>query len=161
EGKWPFAEMGKSADLKKGQWCITTGHPGGYKKGRAPVVRLGRVLKADDRVVSTDCTLVGGDSGGPLFDLDGKVIGIHSRIAEDITANMHVPVDTYRDTWDLLVKSEAWGGFLGPSLGLKLDLTAKECIVTEVTDDSPAARAGLKPGDVLLKFDDQKLNRPA
>jgi serine protease Do len=167
EGKWPFADMGSSADLKKGQWCITTGHPGGYKKGRPPVVRLGRVLEHDDKVVRTDCTLVGGDSGGPLFDLDGKVIGIHSRIGGPITLNMHVPVDTYRDTWDRLVKGDSWGelrvpalGAGGPYLGLTLDLEAKECVVTEVTDDSPAARAGLKPGDVLTKFDDRKLGPP-
>src|SRR5436309_2766730 len=56
---------------------------------------------------------VGGSSGGPLFDLDGKVIGIHSRIGGTISTNIHVPVDTYRDTWDRLAKSEVLGTRLG------------------------------------------------
>src|SRR5207248_6192434 len=108
--KWPFAEMSDSAKLKKGQWCLSLGHPGGFRRGRAPVVRLGRVLKFDTTLIQTDCTLVGGDSGGPLFDMEGKVIGIHSRIGGAITANVHVPADTYTETWDRLVKGEALGG---------------------------------------------------
>ncbi len=98
EGKYPYCEMGHSAELKKGQWVISIGHPGGFKAGRTPVVRLGRVQEMSDMLVRSDCTLVGGDSGGPLFDLDGKVIGIHSRIGGTIATNIHVPVDTYRDT---------------------------------------------------------------
>ncbi|MCI0456014.1 MAG: S1C family serine protease, partial [Gemmataceae bacterium] len=48
DGTWPFAEMGQATDLKKGQWCVATGHPNGYKIGRTPPVRLGRVLSAAD-----------------------------------------------------------------------------------------------------------------
>src|SRR5262249_34378556 len=62
EGPWPFVEMGSSADVKKGEWVISCGHPGGYKKGRSPVVRLGRVLDTTNSTIRTDCTLVGGDS---------------------------------------------------------------------------------------------------
>jgi hypothetical protein len=108
KGKWDFVEMGDSARLRPGQWCIALGHPGGVKKGRTPVVRLGRVLHSARALIQTDCTLVGGDFGGPLFDLDGKVIGIHSRIGPAITANFHVPVNTYRETWDRLAKGERW-----------------------------------------------------
>src|SRR5262249_46582566 len=95
EREWPFVEIGKSADLKAGQWCIATGHPGGYKNGRSPVVRVGRILTPGKSAITSDCTLVGGDSGGPLFDMSGRVIGIHSRIGGSITSNVHVPVDTY------------------------------------------------------------------
>jgi serine protease Do len=121
EGKWPFVEMGKSADMKKGDWCIVTGQPGGFRPGRSPVVRYGRIvdlnLTTPAAYIRTDNTLVGGDSGGPLFDMYGRVIGIHSRIGgngpNSITQNIHVPVDTYRDTWERLVKAERWGSGIG------------------------------------------------
>jgi hypothetical protein len=116
KGDWPGVEMGKSADLKKGQWVVAIGHPGGYRANRTPVVRLGRVLEVNAGAIVTDCPLVGGDSGGPLFDLDGKIIGIHSRIGGPIMANLHVPVGTYVDTWDRLARGETWGGMAGLSL---------------------------------------------
>jgi serine protease Do len=163
EGKWPFAEMGKSADLKKGQWCVATGHPGGYKPSRPPVVRLGRVLGVTDRLVQTDCTLVGGDSGGPLFDMQGRVIGIHSRIGGPIIANIHVPVDTYHTTWDRLAKAEIWGsqiGGRGPNgayLGFQVNGESKDCRVSEVASGAPAEKAGFKVDDVITQFDGQKI----
>ena len=108
EGKWPFVEKGRSGDLKPGTWCVAVGHPMGFQKERPPVIRVGRVLKSLDEVIQTDCLLVGGDSGGPLFDLQGKVIGINSRIGNSPTLNFHVPVDVYLDNWDRLVGSESW-----------------------------------------------------
>ncbi len=113
EGDWPAVEMGKSSDLKPGQWVVAIGHPGGYRSNRTPVVRVGRILTVNKFLIRTDCTLVGGDSGGPLFDMEGRVIGIHSRIGGAITENVHVPVDTYRETYAKLAKGESWGGFLG------------------------------------------------
>jgi serine protease Do len=165
KGKYPFAPMGKSADLKKGQWCLTLGHPGGFKPGRTPVVRLGRILDRDETTLRSDCTLVGGDSGGPLFDLQGNVIGIHSRIGGSITANVHVPVDTFRDTWDRLVKGEVWGGRIGERatdayMGVQLDLEAEGCRIAEVVEDTPAAKAGFKAGDVITAFEGQKIANP-
>jgi serine protease Do len=164
EGKWPFAEMGDSAKLKNGQWCLSVGHPGGYHPGRSPVVRLGRILEHRPSYLVSDCTLVGGDSGGPLFDMEGKVIGIHSRIGPTITSNIHVPVNTYRETWDKLVKGDKWGGFLGgrdttndPYLGIDFDPSAKDCKIVKVVAESPAAKAGLQKDDVLTKFDNQAL----
>jgi serine protease Do len=161
-GDWPFIEMGKSASLQRGQWVISVGHPGGYKKGRSPVVRLGRLQRVEQDTLTTDCTLVGGDSGGPLFDMEGKVIGIHSRIGPTLALNMHVPVDTYRETWERLAKGESWGGPLGsrrnqeeikPYLGLKFEPDSTNCKVAEVTPDSPAAKAGLKVDDLVMTFD--------
>src|SRR6185295_2323319 len=105
KGEWPAAEMAPDDSYAAGHWCAAVGHPNGYQKERGSVVRLGHVLAARRGVVQTDCTLVGGDSGGPLYDLEGRVIGIHSRIGMFITANIHVPVDTYRETWDRLVAS--------------------------------------------------------
>jgi S1-C subfamily serine protease len=114
EGKYPFAEIGKSADLKPGQWVIAIGHPGGFRPNRTPVVRVGRILVTTPFLIRTDCTLVGGDSGGPLFDMHGRVIGIHSRIGGfAITENVHVPIDTFVETWDKLAAGDNWGGQLG------------------------------------------------
>jgi S1-C subfamily serine protease len=116
EGKYPFLEMGKSSELKVGQWVVAIGHPGGFRPNRPPVVRLGRILYLDHirGIIQTDCALVGGDSGGPLFDMQGRVIGIHSRIGGSaITENIHVPIDTFRQTFARLEKGESWGGPLG------------------------------------------------
>jgi len=166
EGKWPHLDMGKSLDIKKGDWCISVGHPGGFIKGRSPVVRLGRILDVSNSVMRTDCTLVGGDSGGPLFDMDGKVIGIHSRIGGRGTDNFHVPVDTYKETWDRLAKSESWGGAepftAGPQpfVGMRFDLESKDCKVVEVKEGSPAEKAGVKVGDIVTKFGTEKFASP-
>ena len=108
EGPWPVVEQGESDDLKPGTWCIAVGHPLGYQDGRPPVVRVGRLLRSDDGQLQSDCPLVAGDSGGPLFDLSGRVIGINSRIGGSTDMNYHVPVDVYRDHWDRLVDGEHW-----------------------------------------------------
>jgi len=162
-GTWPFVEMGNSAQLQKGQWCIVLGHPGGFKFGRTPPLRLGRILDPKSKFLRTDCTLVGGDSGGPLFDLDGKVIGIHSRIGASLNDNMHVPVDTFSDTWDRLAASESWGAIAlnnrpgSPFLGFQPDETAPDCRIKEIFPNSPSEKAGLLPGDLITSFDGQKV----
>jgi serine protease Do len=159
KGPWPFAEMGTSTELQKGQWCVTLGHPGGYKPNRTPVARLGRVLENKKDLIRTDCALVGGDSGGPLFDMDGKVIGIHSRIGPSLTENVHVPIDTYRETWDRLTSSESWGGASGPRarLGVEDGSDGTECRIGVVMENSPAQKAALKPGDVITRVDEQRI----
>jgi serine protease Do len=160
KGDYPFLDMGDSEALKKGEWVIATGHPGGYKPGRSPVVRLGRVANVNSRIVQTDCTLVGGDSGGPLFDMRGRVVGIHSRISGPITANIHVPVNTYRDTWDRLVDAEVWGGRFGSRerpadayMGVQMDFEGDSPRIAEVLPDSPAFKAGLLKDDVLAAIE--------
>lgn len=152
---FPHVEMGDSAALREGQWCLATGHPGGYQPDRSPVLRMGRVLLIDSQAITTDCTLVGGDSGGPLFDMMGRVIGINSRIAQPLASNMHVPVVEYKTSWDRMVKGEAWGHYLGqePFLGVRGEADAKAAKLTTVFPDSPAEKAGLKTGDVILQFD--------
>lgn len=159
-GTYEFCDMGKSADLKVGQWCLAVGHPNGYVRGRSPVVRLGRIQSKTNSAINTDCTLVGGDSGGPLFDMEGKVIGIHSRIAPSIDLNTHVPVDTYRDTWDRLVKSEEIGpgsATIAAYFGVQRDEAAKDCKLARVTEDSPADKGGIKAGDIITKFDGKEI----
>ena len=164
EGDWPFVEMGDSQKLKTGQWCLVGSHPGGFKPGRTAPIRLGRVLKVNDTTLTTDCVIVGGDSGGALFDMHGRVVGINSRIGQALTANMHVPVNPFRDNWEKMAKNEVWGGKLGapaaksgPFIGVQTDPNGKECVLLAITPGSPAEKAGLKANDVIVKFDDKEV----
>jgi serine protease Do len=159
KGEYPYMEMGISDKLEEGSWCLAVGHPGGYQKDRGLVVRLGRVLLSQDGAITSDCTLVGGDSGGPLFDMNGKVIGINSRIAGAITANLHVPIDAFHDGWDRMVKGEAWGHLpgQGPVLGIKGVPDEKVAKVLRVIKNTPAEKGGLKEGDVVIRFGEKDL----
>ena len=162
-GEWPYAPLGKSAPLKRGQWVVSLGHPGGYRTDRPPVVRLGRIAVNTRMTLISNCTLVGGDSGGPLFDFDGKVVGIHSRIGASTANNMHVPLDTYLSTWDRLAKGEVWGVKLTPSasrvtgavLGIFTLDHAKGVLVDGVKENGPAENAGMKTGDIITRIDDE------
>lgn len=103
EGKWPFATVVTHEDFPEpGDWCLSTGHPGGFQEDRSPPVRVGRIIDVDKNTLRTDCTITGGDSGGPLFDMQGRVIGIHSRISEESTVNLHGPALAYVEAWEHL-----------------------------------------------------------
>jgi serine protease Do len=158
--EFAFAEMGQSDVLKDNQWCLATGHPGGYQEDRKAVLRLGRVLLNDKSTITTDCTLVGGDSGGPLFDLTGKVIGINSRIAGPLNANMHVPVSTFKETWDRLAKGDEWGHMPGnePYIGVRGEPNATGAKIASVAPNSPAAKAKVQAGDIIVKVGDQEVS---
>lgn len=158
-GKWPFVTVGKSAPLKKGQWLVTLGHPGGYEPGRPPVARLGRYIGIVEKInrttmnlIRTDTTIVGGDSGGPLFDLAGNLVGIHSQIGPALNMNLHVATDTF---------TKEWVDLLGPSpvrLGVEFDETGTGgARIKEAIPDEPAATAGMKDGDLIVKFDGKKV----
>jgi serine protease Do len=158
DGKWAFRPVAKSADVKKGQWVMALGHPDGPKDGRAPVARLGRVLANNKGFLRTDCTIVGGDSGGPLFDLSGNVIGIHSRMVFpfSLAHNVHVPTDDFKTDWDKMLASEwvdappakAYIGVVFPT-----DDT-DDAWLRDVESGAPADKAGLKPGDTIVKFNE-------
>jgi serine protease Do len=159
DGKWPFLPVAKSRDLKKGQWVVSLGHPGGPKEGRPPVARLGRIENVTKDIVRSNCTLVGGDSGGPLFDLDGNVIGIHSRIGLTLNQNIHVPPELFKSQWDKLVAGEVFGrvakkpaavAFLG--VVFPEDEEDDAWITEEVDPETPAGKAGMKAGDTITKF---------
>jgi serine protease Do len=162
EGEWPFVEMGQSDLMKLGDWVVAMGHPGGFSFERPPPVRLGRVWRRDlDGAFYTSCPLIGGDSGGPLFDLDGKVIGIHSSIHGSVEMNRHVAIDTLRFDWDKLIKDQIWGKVTftasnenRPITGALFDRESQDgVLVKEIFDNLPASRAGMKAGDVITHFD--------
>ena len=155
-GPWPHVEIGKLRDVAVGDWCIALGHPRGYHEGRAPVLRLGRIVAIRDDALQTDCTLAAGDSGGPLFDIQGRVIGVHSRIGPATIWNLHVPASTFVENWDRLTSAERWGRLpvQGEALlGVRGTNDPRGCRISFVSEDSPAAIAGLRVGDVIVNFD--------
>lgn len=164
----PSVSLGSMDDVRLGDWCIAVGHPGGFRSDRTPVVRLGRVLLKRNHVIQTDCTLVGGDSGGPLFNLQGKVIGINSRIGRSTSWNFHVPVSAWKgEEWDRLAAGEIIeeeddenGKENLPVKGAVLGIDGEDhelgCRVTVVAEGFPAEAAGLKVGDVITRLNGEK-----
>ena len=163
EGPWPSVEMGNSADLKPGQWCLTLGYPVTFEHGKPPLVRIGRVLLNRKTEIIADCTIMGGDSGAPLFSLDGKVIGIGSKCDTSLVWNIHVPIDRFRDEWELLAKGKDFDS-LAPTtahLGVVFADETEGVQIESIEAGSGADKAGLKPGDVLLKLGGTELQRYA
>jgi serine protease Do len=155
--EWPHADMAPADSIEYGEWCVATGHPGGYHEGRAPVLRLGRVSVVTNRVLQSDCELVGGDSGGPLFDMHGRVIGINSRIGERTESNFHVPVGAFTKSWDRLVASESFKSPSGALLGVRGEPDPAGLKITEASPGEPAAEAGVQVGDILVTFESKKI----
>ena len=170
EGKYPFVLTGQSNGLQRNQWTVALGHSGGFDPTRKPPVRLGRVLANTDFVV-TDTAVVGGDSGGPLFDVEGRVIGIHSNIGMTLSENRHVPIQVYLSQWEKLKEGKTSGRRFNsnpqpvqspdrPMLGVKLGAGEGGVLVTEVVPNSPAEKAGLKGGDLIIKVNGKEVSEP-
>ena len=153
EGEWTYCKLAKKEPQTAGEWCVVTGHPGGYVHNRPPVLRLGRVINVRDAMVQTDCTLVGGDSGGPLYNLDGEVIGINSRIGASTAWNFHVPSLVFQRDWDTLISP---AGFLG--VGASRTNFGGPCELGTVLTGGPGEIAGMRVGDVIVKFDGKNID---
>ncbi|MFQ5506776.1 MAG: S1C family serine protease [Planctomycetota bacterium] len=167
KGEYPCLEMGSSKDLKPGQWCLMIGFPGGRKRGRSAPLRLGRILRIEaDGSIVTDCTMSSGDSGGPLVDMQGRVIGINSRITANLATNLHVPIEAFRQDWKSLVQGEVLGREPAPGhgravLGVWRDPDAEGFRVLAVVPGLAAAKVGIRVGDRITKFDGKELLNPA
>jgi len=92
---WPAAKLARSTKMRPGAWCIATGHPFTPGDTNAPVLRAGRVLGRVEDMLSTDAVLTHGDSGGPLFNMSGRLIGIHSRIGPRVADSIHIPIELF------------------------------------------------------------------
>ena len=98
EGKYPYVELAPPASVFKGDWIYAVGHPGGFDQERGLVLRVGRVIHRSTDTIQTDCKLIGGDSGGPLFDMPGRVVGIHSRVSMKNEQNYHGRLERLKET---------------------------------------------------------------
>lgn len=167
-GNYPHVELGESDGLHVGDFVVALGHSKGFDPERRAPIRMGRLCTdGKQRFLISECTLIGGDSGGPLFDLSGKLVGIHSSIGPTLKINNHVPVSVFRRDWDKLLSGRHWGQ-LGlhpmadpesPVLGFAMmDVLGVDGVVVEdVVVNSPADTAGIKPGDVITHMDSRSL----
>lgn len=167
-GPWPHVELTDSNELRNGQWVVSLGHSGGFELGRKPPVRTGKVLYRKKHQVLTDAVLIGGDSGGPLFDLSGKLIAIHSSIGDSVAENRHVTIDIFRRDWDRLARGDSWGSLpelnepgekkRSGKIGISVDRTAPNAVVKSVKPGSSAAESGIRVGDIIIEFDKEPIN---
>lgn len=158
EGTYDFVPLGDYASLKLGHWCYALGHSGGWDEKRGPVVRIGRIIRLKDGTMQSDCKLIGGDSGGPIFDMQGRLIGINSRVGSNVEESLHCPTDVYiREDVPLrkgIVVGQEKPAFFGVTT---VENDGKGVLVTKVLEDGPADRAGLKEKDIILSAFGQPL----
>lgn len=159
---WPYVNLSREViKAQPGEWCFALGHPGGYDKSRGPVLRVGRIIKQTANSLHSDCVLMGGDSGGPLFNLAGDVIGIHSQIWEGRDQNVHVSMAPFLRSWEAMQKSQiikVWGMGAGGYLGVATVMSDNvELEVADVIDGSPAQKAGVHAGDVIVSVNDDAM----
>ncbi len=167
----PFTEFGDSDELRVGDWVMAIGNPFGlsHTVTAGIVSAKGRVIGQGpyDDFIQTDASINQGNSGGPLFDTKGKVVGINTAIIAGgtgigfaIPANMAKKlINQLRETGTVV------RGFLGVRIqNLTLQLAkrfgtekAEGALVSDLTKDSPAARAGVRQGDVIVEFDGLKI----
>jgi serine protease Do len=159
------AALGSSADLEVGQWVLAVGNPYGLDGtvSLGIVSAKGRNLGIPDLIndfIQTDAMIDRGSSGGPLVDLEGRVVGINSR-GQGRGIGFTIPVDTALDVMRQLDEGRVERGWLGVGIQpFDRELAAyfgvadeTGVVVSSVTPRSPAAKAGIEPGDVLTDFD--------
>ena len=166
--KLPLAKSRPQSVTEIGTWCLAFGYPLSFERGQPAVVRLGQVLETGSKQIATSAVIMGGDSGGPLLDLDGRLIGIGSRVKTSIDANLYVPVQVYRDRWQQLLagvdvateeqKQTVAEPSERPWLGVFGDTDHRRVRVRQVQFGSPADVAGLKPEDVIVTFDNANVS---
>lgn len=162
EGPWKFAGIASSKDLKVGEHVVAMGHAGGFNTVRTPPVRFGRILsKNPNHFITSDATLIGGDSGGPLFNLKGEVVGIHSNIGRTWNENNHAGVSGFQKDWERLLKGEKWGALSinpmvnpdSPAIGVRNGREVEDGVeISKVLEGGPCDKAGLKGGDVIQEL---------
>ncbi|SDY79164.1 DegQ family serine endoprotease [Pseudomonas sp. NFIX28] len=175
EGKdLPVLKLGKSQDLKAGQWVVAIGSPFGFDHTvtQGIVSAVGRSLPNENYVpfIQTDVPINPGNSGGPLFNLAGEVVGINSQIYTRsggfMGVSFAIPIDVAMDVSNQLKAggkvSRGWLGVviqevnkdLAESFGLEKPAGA---LVAQIQDDGPAAKGGLQVGDVILSMNGQPI----
>jgi serine protease Do len=170
----PFVSFGDSDKARVGDWVIAIGNPyglggsvsAGIISARSRDINVGPV----DDFIQTDAAINRGNSGGPLFDVNGKVIGINTAIFSPTGSNVGIGFALPSSQAEPVIKQiiqygkakRAWLGVkvqevtpdIAESLGLK---SPKGALVLEVPANSPAAKIGLKEGDVITSFNNQPI----
>lgn len=174
----PTVKLGKSDALKPGEWVLAIGSPFGFDHTvtAGVVSATGRNLPNDSYVpfIQTDVAINPGNSGGPLFNLRGEVVGINSQIFTRsggfMGLSFAIPIDIAMDIADQLRTdgkvSRGWLGVviqdvnrgLAESFGLDRPAGA---LIAQVLDGGPAAKSGLRVGDVILSVDGKEINMSA
>ncbi len=165
-GKYPYVKMDREQQALLGDWVFSLGHSSGFNKDRGSVTRIGRIVRIAQSTFQSDCTLIGGDSGGPLFDMNGRLVGIHSRVGASLQSNMHVPMREFLTHWqslldaqfigdgDFAAKPKKGSGYLGIATEARKE---GGLVVTKVGEGSPAFRAKIGEGDILLEMNGKPL----
>ncbi len=184
KGVYDFVEVDRNKKDKittrLGDWAFSVAHPGGYDKVRGSVVRIARVVRMAESppTFQTDGTLIGGDSGGPLFNINGVLIGIHSRVGAVLDQNNSVATYDFfskRSEEDKETKFERMlkGEFMGTGpfakppvagkgfMGFAVNEESGTLKVSDVDETSPAGAAGVKVGDVLVSLDGKAMKLKA
>jgi serine protease Do len=168
----PVAEIGDSDSLRVGEWVIAIGNPFGLSQTvTAGIVSAkGRVIGAGpyDNFIQTDASINPGNSGGPLFNMQGKVVGINTAIvAQGQGIGFAIPINMAKSILgDLKTKGKVSRGWLGISIQDITEDIAKSMgykgttgvLVTDVFQGDPADKAGIKVGDVILEINDKKIS---
>ncbi|MFS0773542.1 Do family serine endopeptidase [Sphingomonas sp. 1P08PE] len=166
----PFVKFGDSARARAGDWVVAIGNPfglgGSVTAGIVSAVhRVTGQGGAYDRFIQTDASINQGNSGGPMFNLNGDVIGINSQIFSQSGGNIGIgfaiPAEEAKPIIDTLMKGgKIERGYLGVTLGGPVDADAAAALgiaknqgelIAGVTADGPAGKGGLRPGDVVTK----------
>jgi len=174
----PTVEIGDSSQAKVGQWVAAIGAPFGFENSVTAGIISAKSRSLPDEsyvpFIQTDVPINPGNSGGPLFNLKGEVIGINSQIYTRSGGYMGVsfaiPIEVaMKVKSDLQKYGKVNRGWLGVAVqpvnhdlanSFKLK-TARGALVSSVQSDSPAARAGVLPGDVILDVGNQSIGQPA
>ncbi len=169
----PFVRFGQSSTLRAGDWVVAIGNPLGIGSsvtaGIVSAVQRNFGAGAYDRFIQTDAAINRGNSGGPLFDMNGNVIGINNRLigpGVNIGLNFAIPSDSAVPVVDALRKGSApTRGYLGVGLGPVDEDTAAALglakdrgeFIGTIQPGQPAEKAGLKVGDVVVKVNAQEV----
>nr|WP_308390105.1 DegQ family serine endoprotease [Acidithiobacillus sp. AMEEHan] len=174
----PTVQIGDSGRLEVGQWVLAVGAPFGFENSvtQGVISATSRPLPDDPYIpfIQTDVPINPGNSGGPLFNMKGQVIGINDQIYTNSGGYMglsfSIPINVAMDAVkQLKLHQKVHFGWLGVmvqdvSMDLAKSFHMKEpmgALVSQVEPDGPAAKAGLKPGDVIVSFNGQPIYNSA